>query len=126
MPAFDKAIKTGAAALTELKPFTYYMEDLLPELSEFGILSKTMAGISRKMPWMYSGAGIAGWHAENSFMPFYNWSPEIKFSGLDGLGDGGLAKAVVDFITQVRCGVAPWGCAPTRRGHRERRGVAPW
>ena len=100
MPAFDKAIKTGAAALTELEPFTYYMEDLLPELSEFGILSKVMAGISRKMPWMYSGAGIAGWHAENSFMPFYNWSPEIVFSGLEKLGDGGLAKAVVEFVKE--------------------------
>jgi hypothetical protein len=54
------------------------------------------SGLRINRAWMYSGFGIAGWHAEDSFMDFYNTMPKFMFEGLSW-----METAVVEYIRSI-------------------------
>jgi hypothetical protein len=54
------------------------------------------SGIRASRAWMYGGLGVAGWHAEDSLMKFYNIMPQLEFEGLSE-----TEADIIDYVHRI-------------------------
>lgn len=67
-----------------------------------------VSGVSARRAWMYSGLGMAGLHAEDSFMKFYNWMPKVAFEGLSP-----TESCIIGYITSTS--IKRWTFLPSTK-----------